>query len=416
MSTELTLPEGFGKVPAAFAGAAFTNDELGAGVAASYAVMGIKGKVWSVKFGGEEQQLMREDGDGPRNSIEVVLVKASPAISKIYYKNGYVDGSNQPPDCWSGNGITPDPSVKEKMCPTCAQCPMNAWGSRTTDAGKQAKACSDSRRVAVVPLNDIPNELAGGPMLLRVPAASLKDLKAYGDLLASFNYPYFASATRIAFDVNEAFPKFVFSAIRPLTEDEAKQVIALREDRRVATVLAETIATAAAGAAETVAKEVPKSPFEQGGGAAPVTAEVTKTAEAPKKTTAKPKPAATAQTAQATPEAIAAAAAAAAAAKVQAAKDAAARLVAEAEAEAAALANPPPPKEKTPQELAAEKLAKARAELAALEAAAAPAPTTAASLLAQGDDEVEEEVVETAEEASPAAFDALLDGILADAT
>lgn len=414
MSTELTLPEGFGKVPAAFAGAAFTNDELGAGVAASYAVMGIKGKVWSVKFGGEEQQLMRDDGDGPRNSIEVVLVKASPAISKIYYKNGYTDGSNQPPDCWSGNGITPDPSVKEKVCPTCAQCPMNAWGSRTTDAGKQAKACADSRRVAVVPLNDIPNEMSGGPMLLRVPAASLKDLKAYGDLLAGFNYPYFAAATRIAFDVNEAFPKFVFSAIRPLNEAEAAQVLELREDRRVSTVLAETPATATAGAAEATAKEVPKSPFEQGG---EVTPEVTRAAEAPKpKAATKPKaPPAASQTAAATPEAIAAAAAAA---KVKAAKDAAAKLVAEAEAEAAALANPPPPKEKTPQEIAAEKLAKARAELAALEAAAASTPSTVAALLAEGDEGTEEETspTEASTEASPAAFDALLEGILADAT
>ena len=110
MANELTIPQGFGPLPTAFQGDAAENSELGQGVSASYAVVGYRGKVWSLKFGGEELPLMREDGDGPRNSIEVVLVKASPAISKIFYKNGWVDGSNAAPDCWSGNGVTPDGS------------------------------------------------------------------------------------------------------------------------------------------------------------------------------------------------------------------------------------------------------------------------------------------------------------------
>lgn len=261
MANEITLPQSFGAVSAVFGGAApGTNDELGAGVASSYGIVGYKGKVWSIRYQGNEQVLMRDDGDGPRNSIEVVLVKASPAISKIFYKQGYVDGSNAAPDCWSANGQTPDASVQNKVSPTCAACPMNAWGSRVTEAGKQGKACSDSRRVAIVPLADINNDLFGGPMLLRVPAASLKDLKGYGDILNSHQYPYYAAATRIAFDPGEAYPKFVFTAIRPLSDDEARQVMALRDDKRIGAVLSETV-DAAPAAAE--APEVPKSPFEQ---------------------------------------------------------------------------------------------------------------------------------------------------------
>ena len=45
MANDLSLPDTFGPLPSAFAGVAFSNDELGAGVASSYAVMGIKGKV-----------------------------------------------------------------------------------------------------------------------------------------------------------------------------------------------------------------------------------------------------------------------------------------------------------------------------------------------------------------------------------
>ena len=257
MANELTVPRNFGPVSSVFAGAQATNDELGAGVASSYGIIGYKGKVWSIRHQGNEQILMRDDGDGPRNSIEVVLIKASPAVSKIYYKQGYVDGSNAAPDCWSANGQTPDPSVQNKVSPTCANCPMNAWGSRVTEAGKQGKACSDSRRVAVVPVADIANELFGGPMLLRIPAASLKDLKSYGDTLNSYQYPYYAVATRVSFDPQEAYPKFMFSAVRPLTDDEARQVMELREDKKVSAVLSETIETTPAAAA------VPASPFEQ---------------------------------------------------------------------------------------------------------------------------------------------------------
>jgi hypothetical protein len=267
MSTELTLPAGFGPAPAIFAGEAGANSELGQGVGSSYAVVGYRGKVWSLKYQGTEEQMMRDDGDGPRNSIEVVLVKASPAISKIFYKGGYVDGSNSPPDCWSGNGITPDASVMNKVHATCADCPMNAWGSRVTEAGKQSKGCADSRRMAVVPIADIANEAYGGPLLLRVPAASLKDLKAYGDMLESYNYPYYGAVTKVAFDPKEAFPKFVFSALRALTNEEAQQIKELRDDKRVATVLAERAdAVAPTGAA---APEVAKSPFEQAAAVAP---------------------------------------------------------------------------------------------------------------------------------------------------
>jgi hypothetical protein len=267
MSNELTLPSSFapGKVSSVFGPTTGTNDELGAGIAASYGVMGYKGKVWSTRFGGVDTPLMRDDGDGPRGSIEVVIVKAAAPVSKIYYKGGYVEGSSAAPDCWSASGVTPDAGVQDKQNPTCADCPMNAWGSRVTESGKQGKQCADSRRIAVVPVADIENELFGGPMLLRVPAASLKDLKAYGDLLATYQYPYYACATRISFDPKEAYPKFVFSAIRPLTDDEARKVLALRDDKKVSAVLSE--AGDQRGAPPAAASAPPTSPFEVGGGA-----------------------------------------------------------------------------------------------------------------------------------------------------
>ena len=404
MANDLSLPASFGKAPAAYAAGVSSNDDLGAGVSSSYGVLGYRGKVWAVKFGGVETPLMRDDGDGPRNSIEVVIVKSSPAISKIYYKSGYVDGSNAAPDCWSGSGVAPDTSVQNKVSATCANCPMNAWGSRTTDAGKQAKACADSRRTAVVPLNDFDNELAGGPMLLRVPAASLKDLKAYGDLLKSYQYPYYAAATRVSFDPAEAFPKFVLQAIRPLTEDEAKRILEIRESQQVKAVLAERL-DGTGGAVPEAAKEVPSSPFEQD---APVTAagnqQATQTAPkaAPK---AAAKPTAKAEAAPANDKL-----AAAKAALEQAQKEAAAEEAARLEAEAAA-------KKAARPKTAAEKLAEAQAELSRLaamvEAEEAAPKSSVSALLAGGSDEDElGGESQDGDNAAPTQFDDMLEGIL----
>lgn len=291
MSTELTLPKGFGAVSSIFANTK-GNNELGQGIASSYGVMGYRGKVWAVKYQGKETPLMRADGDGARGSIDVVIVKANGAISKIFYKDGYKDGSNEAPTCWSANGQVPDSSVQNKQSSSCATCPMNAWGSRVTEAGKPGKACSDSRRVAIVPLEDMGNEMFGGPMLLRIPAASLKELKAYGDLMDSYQFPYYAVATRISFDPKEAYPKFVFQALRPLDDNEARFVMGLRDDKRVAQVLSEAPEVGGEHEAPAV-EQKPASPFLQAAApAAAPKAAAPKPAAAPKAAAPKaaPKP------------------------------------------------------------------------------------------------------------------------------
>lgn len=215
--------------------------ELGAGIQSSFGIVSYRGKVWAIKYQGNETPLMREDGDGAKASIEAIIVKASPSLSKIFYEQGFVDGSNAPPDCFSTNGEVPDPAAPKKQSTTCAGCPKNAFGSKITDAGKQSKACADSKRLVIVPTGDMKNELFGGPMLLRCPAASLKDLKSFGDTLGAAGFQYYAVSVKISFDVSESYPKFVLTPVRPLTQDEALEVLALRDDPRVQRILSEAV-------------------------------------------------------------------------------------------------------------------------------------------------------------------------------
>lgn len=276
------VPANFGPLSTAFA-AAPAADDLSAGIASSFGLIGYKGKVWSIRYRGEDTPLMRADGDGPRGSIEVVILKASTQISKIWYEQGYVEGSNAAPDCFSNNGVTPEPTAAKRQCESCALCPHNQWGSRTTPAGKQGKSCSDSKRIAVVPQEDMLNEAYGGPMLLRVPAASLQDLAHYGQKMQQMGYPYYAVSTRIGFDAAESYPKFTFGAIRPATEAEAQIILTHRDSHSVQRILSEsefTPATAPAAAAN------PASVFEQPPAAA-VTQQVTQV-QTPATTVTKP--------------------------------------------------------------------------------------------------------------------------------
>jgi len=237
----LTIKEQFGAVSTVFAGVQAEND-LGAGISGGYGMIGIKGKVWSTRYKGNETVLMREDGDGPRGSIEVVILKASQAISKVWYEKGFEEGTKAAPDCFSANGVTPDPTSTKKQANVCATCPRNAFGSAVKQDGTagKGKACSDSKRLAVVPLADINNEMLGGPMMLRVPAGSLNEVATYGEGVRKLGFPYYGVATRMSFDPADAYPKLLFAPIRPLTDEEATKVMALRGDARVDRILAET--------------------------------------------------------------------------------------------------------------------------------------------------------------------------------
>lgn len=199
------------------------KNDLSEGVADSFAVVSFKGKVWRVKWRGEEQIVKNADGD-PSASLVAVIVKGSPQISKIYYPGAYNEGDADAPDCFSIDGVKPDPGAANAQAPTCASCPKNIWGSKITEQGNKTKACSDSRRIAIVPYPDLKNESFGGPLLLRVPPASLQELKSYGESLEAVGAPYQAVITKITFDMELAYPKLKFQAIKALTMDEAKVV------------------------------------------------------------------------------------------------------------------------------------------------------------------------------------------------
>jgi hypothetical protein len=255
-SQEIVIPKNFGQLSKVF-GNVKVDNELSAGIQASYAVVKYRGKVWSVNYRGEENPVLRADGDGQANSIEVVIVKSSPILGKTYYIDGWKPDSRDKPDCFSNDGLKPEASSPHLQNDYCKTCKHNQFGTGPNGRGK---ACADSKRLVVVPVDDLRNEAYGGPMLLRVPAASLQNMAAYGDKLKQLGYVPFGVATRVSFDTKVTHPQFVFGAIRALKDEEAEVVQELRNDERVDRILS----LAHEDAQEQPVKELkPEDVFEQ---------------------------------------------------------------------------------------------------------------------------------------------------------
>jgi hypothetical protein len=205
------------KVPAKLA-SLFPLEKLG-GVSGGFPIISIKGKIFT-RVAGEEREMIKKPGeDDPASSIDVVILKQNPALSKVYYKGSYSEGSDEKPLCYSNNGISPELDSEEPQASKCSVCPHNVWGSRITENGGKGKACADSRRIAVAALG-----LINDPMLIRVPAASLKVIDQYGDSLLKRQVPYQLVVTRIGFDYSVAHPALTFKPIGMVDEATADQI------------------------------------------------------------------------------------------------------------------------------------------------------------------------------------------------
>jgi hypothetical protein len=189
------------------------------GLPPSFAVVTYKGRQFRVKYRTEEH-IVRDDRGRAAGYIDVVVVGVSPNISRQYFARAYTEGDSEGPDCYATDGIKPDAAAPHKQNPVCSTCKWSQWGSRVTDGGKRAKACQETRRIAVVPLANIENELMGGPMLLRIPPMSLLNLSNYSDFLATKGASFEVVATRIGFDENVAYPRLTFETLDWLSDEQ----------------------------------------------------------------------------------------------------------------------------------------------------------------------------------------------------
>jgi hypothetical protein len=167
----------------------------------SFPKISIKGSRFRIKEGDTETVL-------DSTNLDVVVVGANPRLSKAWYAKAYdKDAEPAAPDCYSLDGVSPDPESEDPQNNLCASCPHNAWGSKVTDSGQEVKACADKKRLAVVSADD-----ASGPIyLLEVTPAALKGLNQYQKELSVRGIPPEIIKTRVSFDTKASFPKLTFT-------------------------------------------------------------------------------------------------------------------------------------------------------------------------------------------------------------
>lgn len=178
-----------------------------------------KNGIFRKTVGGEEMGKLKGD-------LNVVIVNASPAVSRIFYSKPWSpEAEPTAPDCFSNDGRTPDPQSANRQADRCDSCPMNIKGS----GQGQSKACRYSRRLAVVLEDDFNTALEGEVYQMNLASKSL-----FGDVGSDHvwtfeNYiKYLANngksidwfITRISFNEDNDNQSLVFSPVRHISRDE----------------------------------------------------------------------------------------------------------------------------------------------------------------------------------------------------
>lgn len=101
------------------------------------------------------------DGAGNRkpigDTLDFLVIDIAEHTGKMFYKNpNWTPDSDDPPDCWSMNGVGPSREAINPQARTCAECPNNVRGSRVSNMGSSIKACRDEVVTAIV-VPSVPN-------------------------------------------------------------------------------------------------------------------------------------------------------------------------------------------------------------------------------------------------------------------
>ena len=201
----------------------------------------IKGGVFRLLASGKEIASIED------RHLDVIIVKAAPKVSRIFYAGGYdKDAAAAAPDCTSADGEKPDAGVKNKQSSSCTTCPQNIAGS----GNGQSRACRYQQRLAVV----LANNPEGDVLQVTLPATSIfgkedgdkRPLQAYARYMAAQTPPVNLDAivTRMKFDTKAESPKLFFSPMRWLTDDEYESAVEQSKSKDAEKAVAVTPAAA----------------------------------------------------------------------------------------------------------------------------------------------------------------------------
>lgn len=205
------------------------------------------GKKWTINLEGDSTVLMRKNADGDEEPVQVfsvIVLAHNKNRGRSYYSSGFDPAKPARPDCWSDDAVRPSEQVKDPPSKTrkCNDCPMSVKGSKVQDNGKEGTACSLHKMLVVVPANRIDFE----PLRLKIAITSDYAPDTEGNGWYAFSgYLKFLLArmgskkahtvrvvTKMKFDPGVNYPKILFSASRPTTDDELIQIVEVLKTKK----------------------------------------------------------------------------------------------------------------------------------------------------------------------------------------
>jgi hypothetical protein len=164
----------------------------------------------------------------PNLYLDVVIIRANPKDSKLYFPGPYNPDSGDPPACFSDNGVGPSTNALQPQSPLCSTCPHNQMNSKINpQTGKGSKACSDRKKLAFI----IPGDPAVNVYELQVPPDSLKAMKDYAKFLSQQatggqrKVDIGDMVTRLTFDPQASHPKLKFEPVGWADDTHTLQMI-----------------------------------------------------------------------------------------------------------------------------------------------------------------------------------------------
>jgi hypothetical protein len=148
--------------------------------------------------------------------LDVCIADLSDHMNKLYYDKGYEPGSNDPPVCFSANGVAPSREAMQPQSQTCGECQWNIRGSATSKlSGQPIKACRDEKWLAVL--------IPGHKIIwqFRVTPGSFKNWKAYGEKFKNQPFDMKDVMTRLQFEA-DANGVITFQPVAFIDETTAK--------------------------------------------------------------------------------------------------------------------------------------------------------------------------------------------------
>ena len=195
------------EVPSYLQGYQSSSADDMATVADSVPSVSLRGKRFRLRVPGNDDLVL--PFGSPLNVVILGVDPPGKVCNRRLYFQGWKEDSAEAPDCSSADGFLPDAWISAPQARSCAECPMNQWGTDVGEDGtpRKGKRCKEHKSLLVVTVD---NPL-GTVYALAVPPTSLKGLTAYGTSLNKAHLPAEGVITSINFtDATQVQLQFTF--------------------------------------------------------------------------------------------------------------------------------------------------------------------------------------------------------------